>query len=104
LHRAQRTLAGPVRTCLGCRKRDLRSVLLRVFLADTGSSLVVDQGRRGPGRGAWLHLDPRCLDLAERRQAFPRALRHPGSLDLSPVRRYLEERGNVPGAPDGADS
>jgi len=30
LHGAQRTLAGPVRTCLGCRKRDLRSVLLRV--------------------------------------------------------------------------
>jgi predicted RNA-binding protein YlxR (DUF448 family) len=90
--------------CIGCRERDLRSVLLRVVLDDTGSSLVVDQGRRSPGRGAWLHLEPRCLDLAERRQAFPRALRHLGSLDLAAVRRYLEERGNVSGARGGADS
>lgn len=31
----------------------------------------------GPGRGAWLHADAACLDLAVRRTAFARALRAP---------------------------
>jgi predicted RNA-binding protein YlxR (DUF448 family) len=30
---------------------------------------------RGPGRGAWLCRDVRCLDRADRRGAFGRALR-----------------------------
>jgi len=38
-----------------------------------------------------LHLDPECLDLAERRRAFGRALRHAGPVDLTAVRRYVEE-------------
>jgi hypothetical protein len=38
-----------------------------------------------------LHLDPSCLDLAERRRAFPRALREQGALDLAAVRAYVEE-------------
>lgn len=32
-------------------------------------------GRTLPGRGAWLHPDPACLDAAVKRRAFPRALR-----------------------------
>ena len=34
-----------------------------------------------PGRGAWLHRDPECVELAERRRAFARALRVPGPVD-----------------------
>ncbi|NKT07135.1 DUF448 domain-containing protein, partial [Rhodococcus hoagii] len=30
---------------------------------------------RLPGRGAWLHRDPKCLSEAGRRRAFGRALR-----------------------------
>ena len=33
-----------------------------------------------------MHPDPRCVDLAEKRRAFPRALRLAGPLDLTPVR------------------
>ncbi|WP_448060017.1 YlxR family protein [Cellulomonas hominis] len=57
---------------------------------DTGPPVVVvDEGRRLQGRGAWLHPDPHCLELAERRRAFPRALRHAGPLDADAVRAYL---------------
>nr|WP_255347164.1 YlxR family protein [Cellulomonas sp. KRMCY2] len=77
---------------MGCRERGLRSVLLRVVQVggDQGSSsVVVDTERSRPGRGAWLHADLRCLELAERRRAFPRALRT-GPLDVTPVRAFLE--------------
>ncbi|WP_426595898.1 DUF448 domain-containing protein [Cellulomonas sp. McL0617] len=56
-------------------------------------ALVVDVGRRMPGRGAWLHPDPGCLDTAERRRALGRALRNAGLLDVSVVRRHVEQQG-----------
>ena len=92
---------GPVRTCIGCRGRDLRSALLRVVRAggeEDGSTVVVDIRRSSPGRGAWLHPDLQCLDLAERRRAFPRALRT-GPLDTTPVRAHLEGGEPVQGPP-----
>jgi hypothetical protein len=51
--------------------------------------LTPDPRRRLPGRGAWLHPVPECLDRAERRSAFPRALRVPGPLDSGPVRVHI---------------
>ena len=53
------------------------SELLRVVAVEgpAGLRLEPDPRRRLPGRGASLHLDPGCLDLAERRRAFGRALR-----------------------------
>lgn len=86
-------VTGPVRTCVGCRRRDQQTVLLRVVrvVADEGDLAVVDEHRSLPGRGAWLHPDLQCLELAERRRAFPRALRV-GPLDTSPVRGSLEHR------------
>ncbi|MHA6620976.1 YlxR family protein [Pseudonocardia sp. DLS-67] len=61
--------------------------LLRVVVVD--GVLTPDPRRRLPGRGAWLHLAPECLDRAERRSAFPRALRVPGPLDPAPVRAHI---------------
>jgi hypothetical protein len=54
-------------------------------------ALVVDPGRCLAGRGAWLHADLRCLELAERRRAFPRALRLAGPVDHDAVRAWLTE-------------
>lgn len=89
------TGSGPVRTCVGCRERDLRSALLRLVLDRSGAStdeprLVVDAGLSLPGRGAWLHASTRCLETAERRRAVPRALRVAGPLDLAAVRTAIE--------------
>jgi hypothetical protein len=36
-----------------------------------------------------VHPDPACVDLAQRRRAFGRALRVPGPVDPAPVREYL---------------
>ena len=66
---------APVRTCLGCRRRDEQPRLLRV-VAD-GTSVLVDPGRRAPGRGAYVHPDPGCVAKAVKRRAFGRALRSP---------------------------
>jgi hypothetical protein len=36
-----------------------------------------------------VHLDLRCVDLADKRRAFPRALRLAGPLDVTPVRDHV---------------
>jgi uncharacterized protein len=80
----------PVRTCVGCRGRGGRSDLVRVVVVE--GVLVPDPRARIAGRGAWLHPDPACLDLAVRRRALPRALRVPAPLDDTAVRIELERR------------
>ena len=82
----------PVRTCVGCRERARKSDLLRVVAVVEASPPTVVPDERGstPGRGAHLHPSPACLDLAERRRAFSRALRLEGPLDISAVRRWIE--------------
>lgn len=80
----------PVRTCVGCRGHGGRSDLVRVVVVE--GLLVPDPRARAAGRGAWLHPDPACLDLAERRRALPRALRVPGPLDATAVRVEIERR------------
>ncbi|GAB3906450.1 YlxR family protein [Kibdelosporangium lantanae] len=72
---------------MGCKARALAEELLRVVVAD--GNLVPDPRRRHAGRGAWLHPTPACLDSAEKRRAFPRALRVPGPLDASEVRALV---------------
>ncbi|WP_425271268.1 YlxR family protein [Mycobacterium gastri] len=52
-------------------------------------AVIVDSNRRLPGRGAWLHPEPRCLQQAIRRRAFTRALRITGSPDTSAVVEHI---------------
>jgi predicted RNA-binding protein YlxR (DUF448 family) len=68
--------------------------LLRVVAV--GGRLVPDPARRLPGRGAHLHPDPACLAQAERRRAFPRALRVPAPLDTVALHALVERR-DAPG-------
>ncbi|WP_431954885.1 YlxR family protein [Nocardia lijiangensis] len=98
-HPAPARRSAPVRTCIGCRKRELAVDLLRIVAQDRetgdGSRIVVivpDPRRRLPGRGAWLHPLSSCLSTAERRRAFGRALRVSGHLDISALEHYLENR------------
>jgi len=79
--------AGPVRTCIGCRRKHRAIELLRVVVVD--GVVIPDPRHRLPGRGAWLHPEPGCLDMAERRRAFGRALRVSEHLDTSKVRHLL---------------
>ena len=75
---------------MGCRTRATQSALLRVVVVgDQPPRLTPDPARRLPGRGASVHPDPRCVDLADKRRAFPRALRLLGPLDVTPVREHV---------------
>ncbi|NHC44600.1 YlxR family protein [Motilibacter aurantiacus] len=74
----------PQRTCVGCRRRAPKSELIRVVEAE--GACVPDVRGRLPGRGAYVHPDQECLDVAERRRAFSRALRAQGPLDCSELR------------------
>jgi len=51
---------------------------------------VADPRLRLPGRGAWLHPTPECLDLAVRRKAFGRALRVKAYLEVAAVGAYID--------------
>ncbi|MDN5743832.1 MAG: YlxR family protein [Nocardioidaceae bacterium] len=88
---------GPVRTCIGCRRRAAKSELLRVTAgsgAQDRAVLVPDPKGTAPGRGAHLHPTSGCYDLAVRRKAFSRALRlKQGAVKLSsvPVAEYLAQ-------------
>ena len=72
----------PVRTCVGCRARASRATLLRVVIRN--GELVFDEQAVLPGRGAWVHPTPECVEVAQRRRAFARALR------VSPVLEFPE--------------
>ncbi|HEY5248985.1 MAG TPA: YlxR family protein [Dermatophilaceae bacterium] len=83
------------RTCVGCRRRDVRSALLRVVAerdeaGEQVARVVADPRLRLPGRGAWLHPTPECLDLAVRRKAFGRALRVKAYLEVAAVGAYID--------------
>ncbi|WP_082534093.1 YlxR family protein [Marmoricola sp. Leaf446] len=91
---------GPVRTCVGCRRKAPKRELLRVVVRagpDGQAPWHVEPDPVGsaPGRGAHLHPTVACLALAERKRAFTRALRHDaqarGALSLDRLRRHLAD-------------
>jgi predicted RNA-binding protein YlxR (DUF448 family) len=74
--------------CVGCRAKAAKTELLRVVAVE--GHLVPDLRGRLPGRGAHLHPEPGCLAQAEKRRAFPRALRVAGPLETTAVRALVE--------------
>ena len=62
-----------VRTCVGCRQREERKTLLRIVVRQ--GELTIDEKAVFSGRGAWIHQNKQCLNLAIDRGAFARALR-----------------------------
>ncbi|MFL6099613.1 MAG: YlxR family protein [Actinomycetales bacterium] len=96
----------PQRTCIGCRVTAPRSVLMRIVAVRAGDGFVaeLDERRRRPGRGAWLHPSPDCFDLAVRRRAFTRALRVAGPLDTTGLAAALSEAVTRQGQHDQHDS
>ena len=63
--------------CIGCRRRTTKSGLVRLVWDAAARRVVHDSTGTAPGRGAWVHPDPHCGDLAIRRRAVGRALRVP---------------------------
>ena len=95
-----------MRTCVGCRKRELAVELLRVVAVSTGNgeyAVIVDTGSNLPGRGAWLHPVPQCAQQAVRRRAFAKALRITGSPDTSAVVEHIDRCARSPGNKTGSE-
>ena len=63
----------PVRTCVGCRARAGKSMLMRIV--STPEGLRLDPSGSAPGRGAYVHADQACVEAAGRTAALGRALR-----------------------------
>ena len=76
--------------CVGCRVRVSKADLLRIVRAPSGPRADV----RGamPGRGAYVHRDQDCTELALRPGVLVRALRiGPGTDELGRLRIEIEE-------------
>ncbi|HTZ43533.1 MAG TPA: YlxR family protein [Jatrophihabitans sp.] len=93
-----------VRTCVGCRQRAPATDLLRVVAGPAARTdeaggpvrdVLPDPRARAAGRGAWVHPDPSCVTLAERRRAYGRALRCGVRLDPAAVRHYVAALGTA---------
>jgi predicted RNA-binding protein YlxR (DUF448 family) len=67
-------LHEPARTCVGCRAEAGKRGLIRLVRRAEGGA-VVDSTGGATGRGAYLHDDPLCIELARKRRALDRALR-----------------------------
>jgi len=65
---------SPIRTCIGCRESQNKGTLIRV-VRGSDSNISVDSSGKLPGRGAYLHPDEKCFDLAVKRRRFEAALR-----------------------------
>jgi predicted RNA-binding protein YlxR (DUF448 family) len=84
----------PERTCVGCREKAPKRALVRIARAPDGT-VAVDGIGRAPGRGAYVHRDPACLDAALAKGALWRALRTGADRDAAArLRRDIE--GDVP--------
>ena len=64
----------PVRTCVGCRGEAGKAGLIRVVRTAQGGA-AIDPTGSAAGRGAYVHADATCVDLARKRRSLDRALR-----------------------------
>ena len=78
------------RRCVGCHETDSPENLLRCVARD--GHVVLDNAAREPGRGAWVHRNPSCIESSVSRRAWSRALKVGVALDCS----ALEELGRAP--------
>ena len=63
----------PVRTCVGCRQEAGKAGLIRIVRRAEGGG-AIDRTGRAAGRGAYVHDDPGCVELARKKRSLDRAL------------------------------
>ncbi|HEY9721852.1 MAG TPA: YlxR family protein [Oscillatoriaceae cyanobacterium] len=71
----------PERQCVACRRLAPRSALIRLVRTPEGA-IALDSTIHQQGRGAYVCRTPECVELAARRGALQRALRHRVPEDL----------------------
>ncbi|PYN87184.1 MAG: DUF448 domain-containing protein [Candidatus Rokuibacteriota bacterium] len=90
---------SPSRTCLGCRRVRPQAALIRLVRLTSGT-VVVDAGRRGAGRGAYVCPDTQCIERGLSRGRLGHAFRKPSEAgpNLGAAVRAAARR-VAPGAP-----
>ena len=63
----------PVRTCVACRQEAGKRTLIRLVRMHDGGA-TIDGSGKAPGRGAYVHVDAKCVEVARKRRALDRAL------------------------------
>jgi predicted RNA-binding protein YlxR (DUF448 family) len=79
--RMRKTGREPIRTCVACRTEAGKGALVRIVRRPEGGA-ALDLTGRASGRGAYLHQDPGCIEIARKRKALERALKTPIGLDV----------------------
>ena len=74
--RMRNTGREPVRTCIACRIEAGKGAMVRIVRQAEGGA-AVDLTGQASGRGAYLHRDAACIEIARKRKALERALKTP---------------------------
>ena len=72
--RMRKTGHEPIRTCVACRMEAGKGLMVRIVRTAEGGA-VVDVTGRASGRGAYVHADGACIEMARKRKALDRALK-----------------------------
>jgi predicted RNA-binding protein YlxR (DUF448 family) len=64
----------PVRTCVACREEAGKGELVR-FVRRADRSAAVDRSGHAAGRGAYVHCDAKCIEIARKRKVVERSLK-----------------------------
>lgn len=78
----------PQRSCIGCGLKKDKSDLLRIVRSSEGE-LSLDPSGRKNGRGAYICMNPACLEKAEKRKALQRSFK--AEVDGSVYQQLREE-------------
>ena len=63
-----------VRTCVACRQEAGKGDLVRLVRTPDGA-VTLDRTGRTSGRGAYVHANVDCLEVARKKRSIERALR-----------------------------
>ncbi len=78
----------PQRSCIGCGLKKDKSELLRIVRSPEGVFSLDPSGRKN-GRGAYICMNPDCLEKAEKRKALQRSFK--AEVDSQIYRQLREE-------------
>ena len=78
----------PVRTCVGCRRRDSADRMLRLTLHE--GTIRVGSHRKESGRGASVHRDRACAEAAQRPGVLARAFKQPARWGAETEERFSQ--------------
>lgn len=65
----------PIRTCVGCGRREPRGELARLAADELGRLALVAPGRAARGRSAYVHRRRECVDQLGKSRLLARSLR-----------------------------